>query len=121
VWDSARFTSIFLASSFSCSQALSTPAHTQVTQTVGQPRAKPNSSLIQKVDSVVEFRNSKSVFLAVAFFKSEFESLVRKQGFKFLAFCSTAFLFIGKVSVWFHRVAKISVKVFDFGFGQRWF
>jgi|CXWL01.1.fsa_nt_gi ADP-ribose pyrophosphatase YjhB (NUDIX family) len=27
--------SIFLASSFSCSQALSTPAHTQVTQTVG--------------------------------------------------------------------------------------
>jgi len=34
VWESARFTSIFLASSFSCSQALSTPAHTQVTQTV---------------------------------------------------------------------------------------
>jgi hypothetical protein len=36
VWDSAAFSSIFLASSFSCSQALSTPAHTQVTQTVGQ-------------------------------------------------------------------------------------
>ena len=34
VWDSAAFSSIFLASSFSCSQALSTPAHTQVTQTV---------------------------------------------------------------------------------------
>ena len=33
-WDSAAFSSIFLASSFSCSQALSTPAHTQVTQTV---------------------------------------------------------------------------------------
>ena len=36
VWESARFTSIFLASSFSCSQAESTPTHTQVTQTVGQ-------------------------------------------------------------------------------------
>jgi uncharacterized protein YutD len=34
VWESAPFSSIFLASSFSCSQALSTPAHTQVTQTV---------------------------------------------------------------------------------------
>ena len=34
VWDSAAFSSIFLASSFSCSQAESTPAHTQVTQTV---------------------------------------------------------------------------------------
>jgi hypothetical protein len=40
VWDSAAFLSIFLASSFSCSQTESTPAHTQVTQTVGQPRAK---------------------------------------------------------------------------------
>ena len=40
VWDSARFTSIFLASGFSCSQALSTPAHTQVTQTVRQPKCK---------------------------------------------------------------------------------
>ena len=36
VWESARFTSIFLASSFSCSQAESTPAHTRVTQTVGR-------------------------------------------------------------------------------------
>jgi predicted methyltransferase len=34
VWDSAAFSSIFLASSFSCSQALSTPAHTQVTQAI---------------------------------------------------------------------------------------
>jgi len=34
VWDSAAFSSIFLASSFSYSQTLSTPAHTQVTQTV---------------------------------------------------------------------------------------
>ena len=35
-WESARFRSIFLASGFSCSQAESTPAHTQVTQTVGR-------------------------------------------------------------------------------------
>jgi hypothetical protein len=38
--DSARFTSIFLASSFSCSQAKSTPAPAPVTQTVG-PRKEP--------------------------------------------------------------------------------
>jgi len=37
VWDSAAFSGIFLASSFSCSQALSTPAHTQVTQSVSPP------------------------------------------------------------------------------------
>ena len=37
VWESARFTGIFLASGFSCSQALSTPAHTRVTQTVSPP------------------------------------------------------------------------------------
>jgi len=35
--DSARFTSIFLASGFSCSQALSRPARQPLTQTVGQP------------------------------------------------------------------------------------
>jgi hypothetical protein len=34
VWDSAALSGIFLASSFSCSQAESTPAHTQVTLTV---------------------------------------------------------------------------------------
>jgi hypothetical protein len=37
VWESARFTNIFLASSFPCSQAESTPAPAPVTQTVGQP------------------------------------------------------------------------------------
>ena len=36
VWDSAAFSSIFYASSFPCSQAESTPAHAQVTQTVGR-------------------------------------------------------------------------------------
>jgi hypothetical protein len=42
VWESARFMSIFLASGFSCSQAESTPAHTQVTQTdSAEPLARP--------------------------------------------------------------------------------
>ena len=36
VWDSAAFSSIFLASGFSCSQTESTPTHTQVTQIVSQ-------------------------------------------------------------------------------------
>jgi hypothetical protein len=34
LWDSAAFFDIFLASSFFCSQAFSTPAHKPVTQTV---------------------------------------------------------------------------------------
>jgi hypothetical protein len=33
-WDSVAFSSIFLASSFFCSQAESQPAHLRVTQTV---------------------------------------------------------------------------------------
>ena len=40
VWDSAAFSSIFLASSFFCSQTESQPAQNPLTQTVGQPRAK---------------------------------------------------------------------------------
>jgi len=45
VWDSAAFLSIFLASSFSCSRTESTPAHTQVTQTVGRWRSKRINNL----------------------------------------------------------------------------
>ena len=42
VWDSAAFSSIFLASSFPCSRTESQPAHTQVTHTVSVPlRVKP--------------------------------------------------------------------------------
>ena len=44
VWESVRFRSIFLASVFSTSQALSTPAHTQVTQTVRRLANKPDES-----------------------------------------------------------------------------
>ena len=36
LWDSAAFSSIFLASGFSCSQAFSQPAHKPLTQTVGR-------------------------------------------------------------------------------------
>ena len=38
--DSVRFSSIFLASSFLCSQAESTPAHPPLTQTVSPPLAQ---------------------------------------------------------------------------------
>ena len=63
VWDSAAFSGIFLASSFFCSQALSTPAHTQVTQTVSVPlRVKP-LGLFQKLSfGQVRFESSKSGF-----------------------------------------------------------
>jgi len=54
VWDSARFTSIFLASSFLCSQAESTPAHTQVTQPVGTPLAQQKESLNRKSRFIVK-------------------------------------------------------------------
>jgi hypothetical protein len=47
VWDSAAFSSIFLASSFSCSQIVSTPTHTQVTQTVGTPLAQQTLKIRQ--------------------------------------------------------------------------
>ena len=51
VWDSATFSSIFLASGFSCSQTLSTPAHTQVTQTVG-PQGMPTAQHIAAASGV---------------------------------------------------------------------
>jgi hypothetical protein len=70
VWDSAAFSSIFLASGFSCSQTESTPAHTQVTQTVGWQcrRANAKPYLIRKFRFDNWLRNS-NLFLAVAFFK----------------------------------------------------
>jgi hypothetical protein len=42
VWDSAAFSSIFLASAFSYFQTESTPAHTQATQIIGA--ASPQNS-----------------------------------------------------------------------------
>jgi len=39
-WDSAPFSSIFLASGFLCFQTFSTPAHQRLTPTVGTPLAK---------------------------------------------------------------------------------
>lgn len=52
-WDSAAFSSIFLASSFLCSQALSTPAHLPVTQTVDAFRLQVSTANknIGEVDS----------------------------------------------------------------------
>ena len=55
VWESARFTGIFLASSFPCSQTLSTPAHTQVTQTVSLPTMHRNRMKNESVNKQGRF------------------------------------------------------------------
>jgi hypothetical protein len=60
--DSAAFSSIFLASSFSCSQAESTPAPAPITQTVGQPKAKNKIVFESQSWFYVWLKNSKSIF-----------------------------------------------------------
>ena len=72
MWDSAAFSSIFLASGFSCSQTESTPAHTQVTQTVGCFVAKINSNMKQKIlnlnfTSLITNKKTYYIFLFVYF------------------------------------------------------
>jgi hypothetical protein len=141
VWESARFTSIFLASSFSCSQALSTPAHTQVTQTVRQPKCKCKSKTkyVFELQRFVLVEDKKQFhFLATAFFsihkniyfflrRGSFQNSIlgqyffSKQAFKFLAFSFGGVFFVGIVSGWFCPVAKIGFKVFGLRFGLRWF
>jgi hypothetical protein len=57
VWEEYEFSSIFLALSFFCSQALSTPTHTQVTQTVETVEKVPFRKLIfGKWDKNIEKR-----------------------------------------------------------------
>jgi len=71
VWESAAFSSIFLASSFPCSQALSTPAHTQVTQTVG--RSHLNSRFLvgfmEKIELNITYQVSDLVSASLAYRK----------------------------------------------------
>ncbi|MCZ2459171.1 MAG: hypothetical protein LC128_06055, partial [Chitinophagales bacterium] len=65
VWDSAAFSSIFLASSFFCSQTESTPAHTQVTQTVGTPLAQQGKNRSSKqfaFSTVLSVKQNKEIF-----------------------------------------------------------
>jgi hypothetical protein len=93
VWDSAAFSSIFHASSFSYSQAESTPAHTQVTLTVGQPTSRNRVAFHSQVLFYRRVRKVRVKFLAAAFFKSGFESLFRKQVFKFSAFVQHNFFY----------------------------
>jgi hypothetical protein len=114
VWDSAAFSSIFLASSFFCSQTESTPAHTQVTQTVGwqRQRAKPNTSLIRKVGFMFGSK-IQNCLLAVAFYLR----LVSASKFSIYYFLLNKFSFINKISGWFCQVAKIDFKVFGLRFG----
>jgi hypothetical protein len=62
VWESARFTGIFLASAFSCSQAESTPAHTRVTQTVGRLATdKQHIHLFSQRETVVTGKTKPSI------------------------------------------------------------
>jgi hypothetical protein len=62
VWESAPFSSSFLAWIFFCFQVESPPTHTRLTQTVGQPSAKTKSSLNHKFCFIVEFRKTNSLF-----------------------------------------------------------
>jgi hypothetical protein len=83
VWDSARFTSIFLASSFSCSQTESTPAHTQVTQTVGTPFAQQKESLNRKSGFYRQSLEKQIHFLAAVSCKSFALFFKVESGFQF--------------------------------------
>jgi len=112
---------VFYASAFFQLDGFAVPAPAQVTQTVGQPKAK--NKIVFKSQSwfYVWLRNSKSIFLAVAFFKFVLSLVFSKQVFKFWFLRSTSFLFISKVSGSFYRVAKIGFKVFGLRFSQLWF
>ncbi len=95
VWDSAAFSSIFLASSFSCSQTESTPAHTQVTQTVRQPKSK-NKTIFETQVLFCRWvwKIKFSFFYRRYFFKFAFWVLVFiQQVFKFSAFSLNKFSF----------------------------
>jgi len=99
-------------------------AHPPLTQAVGwqRLRAKPNTSLIRKVDFMFGSK-IQNHFLAVAFFKVKFlvNIFFQQASFQVLGFLFIGFHFISKVSGGLCRVAKISVKVFKSSFGQLWF
>jgi len=64
-WVRAAFSGIFIASSLPCSQALSTPAHAQVTQTVG---CQPRESITEETRGCGEegFTRMKHIIEAIA-------------------------------------------------------
>jgi len=80
-----------------------------VTPAVGwqRLRAKPNTSLIRKVDFMFGSK-IQNHFLAVAFFKVKFlvNIFFSKQVFKFLAFCLSAFISSVKFRVGFVESLK---------------
>jgi hypothetical protein len=82
VWDSAAFSSIFLVSSFSYSQAESTPAHTQVTQTVEQRNCRTyaavDAALIWAARSLLPARSEYSWLRPFHAERSATELLVRR-------------------------------------------
>ena len=87
VWESAAFTSIFLASGFSCSQALSTPAHTQVTPAVGGQVKEQMQNRLWFASVVLSLSLENQIqFLAVAFFQVRVWVFVSQAGFQVLGF-----------------------------------
>jgi len=83
-WDSAAFSSIFLASSFFCSQAESQPAHLRVTQTVGWQVIKPSASLLRKFRLRIKSSSAAVLFSAAALFKLGFGSVFFASRFQVL-------------------------------------
>jgi len=94
-WDSAAFSSIFLALSFFCSQAESTPAHLPVTQTVRQPKSKCKCVFESQVSFLVYLKKQNHflgwvIFLAVAFAGFSFWFTL----FQVYKFCSVFSIFV---------------------------
>jgi len=102
VWDSAAFSSIFLASSFSCSRTESTPAHTQVTQAVSVPLREKPLGLFQKYVSV---KSSSSLQNQVSGF-SKFSGLFKPS---LLAVASSKFYWLENWLIFF--VQKVSLQI----------
>ena len=93
-WESARFTSIFLASSFFCFQAESTPAHLRVTQTVGQQAEEINKmrTKVQRSDEL------SSIFLELG---CQYYAIAR--------YCASVF-FMPICATMFHHAIEMLIK-----------
>ncbi len=113
-----HFQAFFYAVSFFCLDGVPPPTPARVTQTVGQPSTKNKFVFESQSWFCVWLRNSKSVFLAVAFFQICVLGFDFQQaGFQVLVSSLNKFSFISKVSGSFCRVAKIGFKVFRSSFG----
>jgi len=100
---------------------LSTPAHPQVTQTVSQPRAKPNASLIRKFVFTIGSEIQSQVFSGGVPSSQGLSLVFSKQVFKFLALVLSAFILSAKFRFGFIESQKSASRFFGFGFGQHRF